>query len=263
MIVVVFVNLIFYFKEIIAPSEKEIGRSKVKIAICDDEQEYREQIREYLIEYKKEKNISLYIKEFESGDTLAESGEAFNMVFLDYCMKGHNGIESAKAIRKKDLRCGIVFVTAYPDFVFDSFEVQPFRFLLKPLAKEKIFEAIDSYIAQMKVAMPITVIEEGCRISVLTDDIVYAEADGKNCYIHTRSKTYHSSSTLAKLQEILPESAFYRIHKSYLINMYCVTMIDGKLVTMINGRTLPVSRTKCKDFKDHYMTFVADNYLRI
>lgn len=236
----------------------------MQIAICDDNKEFRNILRQYIVEYKQEKNLNISIAEFENGKTLIESDEKFDLIFLDYIMAEEpDGFETAKEIRKNNKNSGIVFVTAFPQFVYDSFEVSPFRFILKPVKKEKLVEALDSFISKIKNIMPITIIEEGRRVSLRYDEIIFIEAEGKCSKIVTDKHTYHSSYTLSKLSEMLSGSCFYRIHKSFVINMFCVTMIKGREVTMSDGTKVPVSRIKVKDFKARYTAFVKENYMRV
>lgn len=71
---------------------------------------------------------------FSSGDDLLVrfTTGAYEVVFLDICMAGTNGIETARQLREKDPRLLIVFVTSSPEYVWDAFPVHPFDYLLKP-----------------------------------------------------------------------------------------------------------------------------------
>lgn len=77
---------------------------------------------------------------FSSGDDLLVrfTTGAYEVVFLDICMAGTNGIETARQLREKDPRLLIVFVTSSPEYVWDAFPVHPFDYLLKPYKEEKI-----------------------------------------------------------------------------------------------------------------------------
>ena len=114
----------------------------MQIAVCDDESFFRDNLKKLLIEYKTEKRIHMDIFEYESGEELLSSEKIFDIVFMDYQMTGINGLETARLLRLKNTICEIIFVTSFPEFILDSFEVQPFRFMLKPLQAEKIYEEI-------------------------------------------------------------------------------------------------------------------------
>lgn len=236
---------------------------KMQLAICDDESFFRDKLKKLLIEYKTRKRIHMDIFEYESGEELLSSEKIFDIVFMDYQMTGINGLETARLLRLKNTICNIIFVTSFPEFILDSFEVQPFRFMLKPLQSEKIYEAIDSYIKQQKLLYPLIVIENGIQKTVNAQDIIYLEGDGKYCIVRTTMETIHCSKTIAQVYSLLPEHCFYRIHKSYVVNMYCIASFDKNIITLNNGESAIVGRNHIAEFKKVYMSFVKNYYVRI
>lgn len=235
----------------------------MQIAVCDDESFFRDNLKRLLIEYKTEKRIHMDIFEFKSGEELLSYEKNFDIVFMDYQMTGINGLETARTLRLKNTICEIIFVTSFPEFILDSFEVQPFRFMLKPLQSDKIYEAIDSYLKQQKLFFPLTVIENGEQKTVNAQDIIYLEGDGKYCIVRTATDTIHSSKTIAQVYSLLPEHCFYRIHKSYVVNMYCIASFKNNIVTLNNGESAIVGRNRMAEFKKAYMNFIENYYVRI
>lgn len=233
------------------------------VAICDDDQIFRENLRNILIEYKRKLRICIDIYEFPNGEELIKSKLQFNIVFLDYQMPGIDGMEVAHKLRSRKNFCSIIFVTSYPQFVLESFEVQPYRFFIKPINETKIHNTIDSYISQQKLLNPITIIAENELRTIKSEDIIYLEADGKYRYIRTVDETVHSSKTLSQIQTLLPYHCFYRVHKTYLINMYCVDTIQSNVVIMNNGEKAIVGRSKLADFKKVYKDFVKNYYIKV
>ncbi len=235
----------------------------MQIAVCDDEEEFRNKLKAILLEYKREKRIEMDIYEFQNGNSLLASKNIFDMVFIDYQMPGLDGLETAKQLRLKNCICSIIFITSYPQFILDSFEVQPFRFFIKPLDDKKLREALDSYIRQQKMLNPIIIIEDGEQKTINSENIIYIEGDGKYCLIRTAETAFRSSKTLSQVQKLLPQHCFYRIHKSYVINMYCVVSISGKEVLLINGEKAIIGRNHITDFKKVYKNFVKNFYIRM
>ena len=233
------------------------------VAICDDDQIFRENLRNILIEYKRKLRICIDIYEFPNGEELIKSKLQFNIVFLDYQMPGIDGMKVARKLRARKNFCSIIFVTSFPQFVLESFEVQPYRFFVKPIDYEKIYKAIDSYISQQKLLSPITIIIDNELRTLKSEDVVYLEADGKYCYIRTAEETLHSSKTLSQIQALLPYHCFYRVHKTYLINMYCVDTIQNNIVIMNNGEKAIVGKSKIAEFKKDYKDFVRNYYIKV
>ncbi len=242
---------------------KQKGAVKMQIAICDDEKEFRDALKNKLIAYKREKRIQIDIYEFENGSRLLQSDIVFDMVFIDYQMPGLNGLETAKALRLKNCICSIIFITSYPEFVFESFEVQPFRFFIKPLKENDLHSALNHYLQQQKLLCPIVVVDEGERKTINSENILYLEGDGKYCIIRTTDNVVRSSKTLAKVQQELPQHCFYRIHRSYVVNMYCISSVKGNEILLINGEKALISRTHTADFKKVYKDFVKNYYIKV
>ena len=94
------------------------------IAICDDEQLFREELKNILIEYKRERRLHIDIVEFNNGNDLLEYQSHLDVIFLDYQMPGINGLDVAKKLRHQHNLCAIIFVTI---MVADS-ETRPFFF---------------------------------------------------------------------------------------------------------------------------------------
>ena len=82
---------------------------------------------------------------YESGDAFlaAFPSKEYQVIFLDICMEGTNGIETARILRRADPDLLLVFVTSSPEYVWDAFPVHPFDYLLKPYREEKLFQLAD------------------------------------------------------------------------------------------------------------------------
>ena len=81
----------------------------MEIAICDDNPNFRDELKEALFTYKKEKRVVLDIVEFQNGEELLHADTSFDLYIIDYQMPGRNGLEVAKELRKKNESCGIIF----------------------------------------------------------------------------------------------------------------------------------------------------------
>lgn len=232
------------------------------VAICDDEKFFREELRAVLFTYKAERRLHLDVYLYSSGEALLASAKAFDMVFLDYQMPGMDGMEVARELRRRNLTCSIVFVTSYPEFVFEAFEVQPYRFLCKPISPEQIETLMTGFIKEQKCLAPITVMTEFDQVVIPSKDILYLEGNGKYCTIRTMTDTYSSSKTLAQVHALLPQHCFYRSHKSYVINLYGIHSFEQGVVTLANREIARIGRSKIAEFKRIYKQFIKDYYLK-
>ena len=235
----------------------------MRIALCDDEKIFRQELKKILIEYRNRNRFEIEIYEFENGEKFLESKLIFDIVFMDYQMKELDGMETARKLREKNNLCCIVFVTNYPQFILDSFAVQPFRFLVKPIDKLKIYEMMQAYIKLQKQFFPINIIENGEIKTIGSKDIMYLQGDRKYCWIYTAKSIYHSSKTLAKNYQLLPPHGFCRVHRSYVVNMFCIDSIKENTIILINGERIPISRIHLSEFKRAYLAFIKNHFVRI
>ena len=233
------------------------------VAICDDDVFFQKELQSVLFSFKAERRLHIDVYLYGSGEALLSDRKKFDMVFLDYQMPGIDGMETAKELRKRNLTCSIVFVTSYPEFVFKSFEVQPYRFLCKPVAEEIITTLMTGFIREQKLLAPVTVLTDDGQVIIPSKDILYVEGDGKYCVIRTASKTYHCSKTLTQIHDMLPQHCFYRSHKSYVINLYGIGTFDNSKVTLTNGEVAKIGRSKAGEFKRIYRQFIKDYYVKI
>ncbi len=234
----------------------------MQIAICDDNKLFRNQILDYIIQYKKLHCLYIDIYEFESGEDLLKSPEQFDLIFLDYQMPGINGMKTARIIRSNNSTCSIVFITNYPDFVFESFEVNPYRFLLKPISKEDIFNLLSTFISEQRLLTPLIVINDSERIVIEANKIIFLEGYGKNCKISTTDNVYISSKTLSNVHDSLPKHCFYRTHRSYVVNLYHIKKFNDKNIMLSDNSQVDLSRNKRSEFKKVYSSFIKNYYLR-
>lgn len=216
----------------------------MNIAICDDEKKLRKDLRS-LIETQLDLCGAEYtIEEFEDGKKLLDTGHLRNieLLFLDIEMPVMNGMETAKALRQAGSRALIIFVTAYPDFVFQGYEVQAFHYILKPYQEKKIKEVLARALEETgRNKQHYFVIEhKGCSLHLLQQDIHYFKSEGRSVLAVTRDGQESFYGRLDEVAEQLTQG-FQRIHNRYLVNLRHVSRISANSC-ICNGQELPVSR---------------------
>ena len=162
-------------------------------ALCDDDKFITEKLKNLLLTYAKENRIIIEIYEFQSGERLLNSEIDYDIIVLDYQLGNTDGLTVAKELRKRNVLSCIIFLTSYPHFMIDAFEVNTFRFLLKPIDKSKLFKAIDDYVKIIDANYPITIIQNKELKKINSNEICFIEADGKYSNIHLSDKIMHCS----------------------------------------------------------------------
>ena len=233
----------------------------IKIAICDDSAVMRDEIEKRILEFSLKKDLDYKVTKFDSGEKLVKSGEKYDLIFMDYEFEdnGDNGLETSKRIRKYDKNSTIVFVTSYPNVVFDTFQVGTFRFLTKPIDDKKFSEVLSAFLKTMESDKVLKVRLDGENHFFPESVISYVESMGKNCIIHFNDgrEDLECHETLGAIEERLSSGSFYRCYKSFLINLSQVSSYNRAEVTMSTGEKLQISRLKYKEFKDIYADYIV------
>ncbi|MBM7661478.1 two-component system response regulator LytT [Bacillus mesophilus] len=213
----------------------------IKVLIVDDERYSRDELKHLLSEYP---TIEI-IGEAESGDQAVMKALQLqpDVVFLDIEMPKLNGMEVARSLKELKKTPLIVFATAYPNFAVEAFRHQAVDYLVKPFDESQLKETV----ARLKrllvehepkklektasISARLALEEDDGIIYVNPKDILYLYRDERETKIVLKDKEYHSKLSLKDFEERLEHLSFYRIHKSYLVNLDHVS----RLIPWFNG----------------------------
>lgn len=219
----------------------------LNLVICDDERTLRNDLRKVLETELELCGQTFKIAEFDCGESLvrALNDSVFDIIFLDIEMKDLDGVATAREIRKRTFAPEIIFVTSYPDFVFQGYEVQALNYILKPYQKEKIISVLHTALERLgRDSEKYYMVESrGQTLRLPLSRIKYFFSDRRSVNAVTAEETHTFYGKLSELETELPEN-FVRIHNRYLVNLKYVQSIQGNSVQMA-GEELPVSRS-CK-----------------
>ena len=126
----------------------------------------------------------------------------------------------------------IIFVTGYRAFWQEGYKVRAFRYLLKPLKETDFMIALGDTIVLYKNSKMVWVRTVIFLYSF--KDILYIECRNRSTLVRTKTNCFESVMTMTEWEKLLDNGDFYRVHKSYIVNMYYIDKIDDK-VTMDNG----------------------------
>lgn len=197
----------------------------LNIAICDDNLPLTSEIEGLLISMSQRHHIKIDTSVFFDGKTLynsMHSGNVYDLIYLDIEMNDMDGIETARHIRSDQLPTVFIYVSAHETYYRQLFEVEPFRFILKPidpLLFEKYFIA--------------------------------AHIDGLHRFL----------GKLDKIEVYLQQNIdldFLRIHQSYLINPRYIRTFTHANITLTNGCCLKISIKYQSKFQSQYLSIYED-----
>lgn len=216
----------------------------VKIGICDDEPEMRKPLRQILEQVLQLQGVEYLISESESGEELTAGISCLDIdiLFLDIEMRSLDGIETAKLLRRKGMKGIIIFVTAYPDFVFQGYEVHAFHYILKPYRKEKIEEVLRQALHELDLSKEqYFVIEQKARvIRIPLSQTIAFQSDRRKVEALLEEDFVAFYGRIDEVCRELP-SCFIRIHNRYIVNLNYVTTLERDRC-ILGSRSFPVSR---------------------
>ena len=236
----------------------ELQVIRLNIAICDDEEIIREQIKELI-----EKEIpGICVGLYETGDALLAAGKQFDIVFLDIQMEGTDGIETAKRLRQREEDTILIFITGIREYVFQAFDVAAFHYLLKPIEADKfreVFWRAGRELEKRKSKRRETVFikTRNRSFSLEKDSILYIESRGKKVEIHTTGETIEVYASMNEMEGQLGDG-FFRCHRGYLVNMAYVAEYDSESITLNNGEYVYLAKEKYGEFVKAYMRYLRN-----
>ncbi|HYM81266.1 MAG TPA: response regulator [Candidatus Limnocylindria bacterium] len=250
---------------------------RLRAVIVDDEAPARALLREYLAAHADVEVVGECTNGFEAVKQIGEL--APDIAFLDVQMPKLDGFEVLELI---DSRPAVVFVTAYDEYALKAFEVHAVDYLLKPVGRERLDEAL-AHVRARRAAVPATkpaagdlasfgprppspaalaaaarppgqfvervLVKDGANVHVIpVERLDWIEAQDDYVAIHSGGKSYLKAQTLADVAAGLDPARFVRIHRSTVLNVERLARLelyakDSRVAYLADGRELPVSRT--------------------
>lgn len=217
-----------------------------KVAICDDNQTDAGYVEKLLTDWAKERRTQVQTQCFLSAESFlfryAEEQD-FDILLLDIEMAEMDGVALAKKVRTDNESVQIVFITGYPDYVGEGYEVAALHYLMKPVDREKLFQVLDRAVVNLQkgkraVLLPV----DGETLRVPIEEIQYVEAFSHSVSVVTTKGTYELRKGLSEMETLLGDG-FVRCHRSYLAGLRFVAGLSKTTVKLDDGKELPLSRS--------------------
>jgi DNA-binding LytR/AlgR family response regulator len=212
--------------------------AKIKCLVVDDEELARTLIATYIGKLDFLELAGRAENPLEAMEIMNE--QTIDLLFLDIQMPELKGTDFAKMVGT-DTK--IIFTTAYSEYALEGYELNALDYLLKPITFERFLMAINKVKTTNEPSTDedsITV-KSGYNLHKLKySDIRYIESDSEYVNYYTDNKKIMSNQSLRSLEELLPNSLFMRVHRSYIVNRQMVTGLKGRDLLLGDVR-IPVS----------------------
>ncbi len=223
------------------------GGMEYAIAICDDSDTDRQSIAGMVRRWAEASGNRARIDGFPSAESFLfeyDRNKDYDILLLDVEMRELSGIDLAKHVRSQRGRAEIVFITSHFEFIAEGYEVDALHYLVKPVSQEKLSEVLDRASHRLALEPPSVVVSlDGGTVKLPEADILYVESFAHYIEIHTRTDVYRLKESITAFGERL-SGDFFRVHRSYLVNLKAVERISRTGVTLTGGAEIPLARGK-------------------
>lgn len=237
-----------------------------RVAVCDDEQVICSQIENIILNFAVANNEKIDTQVFYSGEELCrflETGQGFDLIFLDIELKLINGIEVGKRIREEldNQILQIVYISGKDSYYKDLFDVRPMHFLHKPIEEAEIVKDLRLAMKLSDKLGGVFIYKKGHEIyRKPVKNILYFESSNREVKMVT---TEGEEVFYGKLDEVFNQVAKYHfmyIHKSYIVNYFFVTKFKYEEVTMSNMEVLPISQARRKTTRELQVKYEREGF---
>ena len=242
-------------------------RRMLKIAVCDDEKYFRNEIKEMLSGYFNDNGIPFEIDTYGSGKDLVKLGVEmlkYRISFLDMNMNDLDGLETARHIRQNSKDVFIVFVTAFANYTLDGYKVDAIRYILKnnDSLQDSIYECMDAIQDKMnyKVIWKEFNFNEGYR-KISLEQLLYVESRLHKLEFYVMEDTLEKYTLYEKLDVLeteLANDSFIRIHQSFLVNMKYIKSINRYVAHLNNGIDLDIPKARYKYVEEMFVAYKGE-----
>lgn len=227
----------------------------LKIALCEDNKIQHNQIVSFIETISMPKHtLDSFYKGNDLFTSIQESminKEPYDIVIMDIDLPDGNGIKFSKKINVFSPHTIIIYMTSYEDYVSDVYDTNHIYFILKknyqkylPHALSLAYEVLNK---ERRASLKIFWNKE--ESNILLKDIFYMERKLRTTFIVTLTHTYSTSEKLEDLLKRLGET-FAMSHRSYIINLKMVQEITKDSALLVDGTSIPISRSYYKALKD-------------
>ena len=236
---------------------------KYKVAICDDSDTDRKYISDLVSRWSKTSGHMIQINSFSSAENFLfhyADKKDIDILLLDIEMGGMNGVELAKQIRKENNTVQMIFITGFPDFIAEGYEVSALHYLMKPVREEKLFAVMEKAAKNcMKTENYLLVTVDQTLTRIPVSSILYAETFAHYVVLVTAEGEYQIRENTGVLAEKLGED-FVRPHRSYLVNLHYIHRISRTEVLLDNGKQIPLSRYNYQKINQAFIQYYKGQY---
>ncbi len=247
---------------------KEGGDLVIRIALCDDEPLFYNEIKAIIQVFLDEQHYSHSIDLYEDGEPLLEQVEQYDLIFLDIELGGMTGIEVMEQLQMKNSKAYIVFISSHTEAMQEAFGNRVIGFVEKPIREELVIKYINRAIRLLGVNQYVYVenmaIDSGdicliggmgvyTKLCVVNNAFTIEKLLPADNYIEQYGMLIRK--TLNEWQVSLGRCGFIKVHRKYLVNMKYINKFNGETLIIQNNVCVPIAKRMRKEVKEKYLDY--------
>lgn len=233
----------------------------MRILFCDDDPQISSQLHKLVLSYfqqigAKPPECAVY----SSGDELLRSETRADIAFLDVEMPGISGIHVGAELKQRNPYIRIIIITSYADYLDEAMRFQVFRYLSKPIDKNRLFRNLKDALYQYNMdtkEYPI-VTADGVFIR-RAEEIVCVETSLRKTHVYTTGQIFTSTNNMEYWHRTLSLPCFFQTHRSFIVNMRFVSSILKDSIILkyqSKEKNAYLARRKFSEFKNAYLLYL-------
>lgn len=237
----------------------------IRVLVCDDNQAIISEIQALLISWEKKHHFTFETECFSSADAVLEqSNKSYDIAFVDVEMPGISGLRLAEGLKDINPDVLIIIVTSFTNYLDSAMRIKVFRYLSKPIDKERFSRNLFDAVAEYKIiSKTITVATKESVHVVKTKDILYIKGTKNGSLIVTKQEELQTTHKIAEWLEIINQpNCFLYSHTSYAVNLQNVIQFDKQNVTLRKDPEHTVnafmSGRRYSKFRHHFLNFAGN-----
>lgn len=223
----------------------------MKIAICEDEPVFAQELKLHITTFLTGKGITpefILVSDEARALALSETADSLDILFMDINLNGKtDGVEISRRLREYAPWLPIIFVTSLENRAIDGYDVNAFGFVVKKDCAKKLPHVLEKLWQQLYCSSTLTITEKNEMCILPVKDILWVESDGRSSLIHTVDRDYTDTRSIQHFAPLLNVTDFVECFKSVFVNIEKIKSVNTDTITLMDDRTVPVSRRNRKN----------------
>lgn len=229
----------------------------LRIGICDNDAESRKELQR-IVSLSLFSTTEYVFVHFENGyDCLKmceQPGAQLDLLFLEINLPKINGLRVAQTLRKRAVPIDIIFITELKQFVYEGYAYHAYDFLVKPTSAKTIGKVLQRYVEERLSNRNefLHVFVGGSMQEIRLDYVCYFESRKRKIAAVMQKKELEFYLTMDELASKLDTTQFIRCHRSYFVNVRCISEVQSQQILLSDGSCVPISRAYIKQIRDFF-----------